>query len=65
MTVAILLLAVVAKEASKMPMLNWAGKAKVVNHHNDVPFMVLERKCLPEENRQYSPRNRFLEAFIY
>ena len=27
-----------------MPMLNWAGKAKVVNHHNDVPFRVLERK---------------------
>jgi adenine-specific DNA-methyltransferase len=27
-----------------MPMLNWAGKSKVVNHHNDVPFRVLERK---------------------
>lgn len=27
-----------------MPMLSWAGKAKVVNHHNDVPFRVLERK---------------------
>ena len=27
-----------------MPMLNWAGKAKVVNHHNDVPFRALERK---------------------
>lgn len=27
-----------------MPMLSWAGKAKVVNHHNDVPYRVLERK---------------------
>ncbi len=27
-----------------MPMLKWAGKDKVVNHHNDVPFRVLERK---------------------
>ena len=27
-----------------MPMLNWAGKQKVVNHHNEVPFHVTERK---------------------
>ena len=27
-----------------MPMLKWAGKEKVVNHHNDVPFRVLKRK---------------------
>ena len=27
-----------------MPMLKWAGKEKVVNHYNDVPFKVLERK---------------------
>ncbi len=33
-----------AKGESKMPMLKWAGKEKVVNHHNDVPFRVLERK---------------------
>jgi len=44
MAVAILLLAVVAKGEYKMPMLKWAGKEKVVNHHNDVPFRVLERK---------------------
>ena len=44
MMVAILLLAVVAKGETKMPMLKWAGKEKVVNHHNDVPFRVLERK---------------------
>ena len=44
MMVVILLLAVVAKGETKMPMLKWAGKEKVVNHHNDVPFRVLERK---------------------
>ncbi|WP_341224795.1 hypothetical protein [uncultured Arcticibacterium sp.] len=25
-----------------MPTLNWIGKEKVVNHHRDVPFKVLE-----------------------
>ena len=33
-----------AEGETKMPMLSWAGKSKVVNHHNDVPFRVLERK---------------------
>lgn len=32
------------KGESDMPMLSWAGKNKVVNHHNDVPFRVPERK---------------------
>lgn len=27
-----------------MPTLNWIGKEKVLTHHNDVPFRVLERK---------------------
>lgn len=27
-----------------MPTLNWIGKDKVVNHHLEVPFHVLERK---------------------
>ena len=26
-----------------MPTLDWIGKDKVVNHHLDVPFRVLER----------------------
>ena len=30
-----------AEGEHKMPMLKWAGKEKVVNHHNDVPFRVL------------------------
>ncbi|WP_455714896.1 site-specific DNA-methyltransferase, partial [Anaerosporobacter sp.] len=27
-----------------MPILDWIGKDKVINHHNDVPYRVLERK---------------------
>ena len=27
-----------------MPTLNWIGKEKVVNHHRDVPFRILEHK---------------------
>ena len=34
------------KGQSNMPMLKWAGKDKVVNHHNEVPFRVLERKWI-------------------
>lgn len=29
-----------------MPILNWIGKEAVINHHNDVPFRVLERKYM-------------------
>lgn len=27
-----------------MPTLNWIGKEKVINHHQDVPFRVLEHE---------------------
>ena len=27
-----------------MPVIDWVGKEKVVNHHLDVPYHVLERK---------------------
>ena len=27
-----------------MPTLEWIGKSKVISHHRDVPFRVLERK---------------------
>ena len=36
-----------------MPTLNWIGKNKVVNHHQDVPFRVLDHKYdfgAPSEN---------------
>ena len=38
--------ALFAEGGSNMPMLKWAGKDKVVNHHNEVPFRVLERKWI-------------------
>lgn len=27
-----------------MPTLEWIGKDKVINHHQDVPYRVLERQ---------------------
>ena len=35
-----------------MPTLEWIGKSKVINHHQDVPFRVLERKYSFDENGQ-------------
>ena len=35
-----------------MPTLEWIGKDKVINHHQDVPFRVLERKYSYDENGQ-------------
>ena len=32
------------KKPANMPTLEWIGKSKVVNHHLDVPYCVLERK---------------------
>lgn len=32
------------KEPQYMPTLNWIGKDKVVNHHQDVPYRVLDHK---------------------
>lgn len=34
----------VLKELPKMPTLEWISKEKVINHHQDVPFRVLERQ---------------------
>ena len=40
-----------------MPTLEWIGKSKVVNHHQDVPFRVLERKYSFDENGQHEADN--------
>ena len=40
-----------------MPSLEWIGKSKVINHHQDVPFRVLERKYSFDENGQHSEDN--------
>ena len=40
-----------------MPTLEWIGKSKVINHHQDVPFRVLERKYSFDENGQHGEDN--------
>ena len=40
-----------------MRTLEWIGKSKVINHHQDVPFRVLKRKYSFGENRQHSEDN--------
>lgn len=42
-----------------MPTLHWIGKDKVVNHHQDVPFRVLEHKYgfTAENGNQEEPAN--------
>lgn len=40
-----------------MPTLDWIGKDKVVNHHLDVPYHVLERKYSFDENGQHEEDN--------
>ncbi len=40
-----------------MPTLDWIGKSKVINHHQEVPFRVLEHKYSFDENGQHSEDN--------
>lgn len=40
-----------------MPILEWIGKNKVINHHQEVPFRVLERKYSYDENGQHEEDN--------
>ena len=40
-----------------MPTLEWIGKSKVINHHQKVPFRVLERKYSFDENGQHEADN--------
>ena len=40
-----------------MPTLEWIGKEKVINHHQGVPFRVLERKYSYDENGQHDEDN--------
>ena len=35
-----------------MPTLHWIGKDKVINHHMDVPFKVLEHKYTFDNGKQ-------------
>lgn len=40
-----------------MPELNWVGKDKVITHHLDVPFRVLDRQYSFDENGQHEADN--------
>ncbi|MDH0563080.1 hypothetical protein [Acinetobacter courvalinii] len=40
-----------------MPTLSWLGKEKVVNHHLDVPFFVLDKKYSFDTQRNATQRN--------
>ena len=40
-----------------MPTLDWIGKSKVVNHHLDVPYRVLERKYSYDADGQHAEDN--------
>jgi adenine-specific DNA-methyltransferase len=40
-----------------MPTLSWLGKEKVVNHHLDVPFFVLDKKYSFATQRNATQRN--------
>jgi len=40
-----------------MPTLSWLGKEKVINHHLDVPFFVLDKKYSFDTQRNATQRN--------
>lgn len=48
-----------------MPTLEWVGKEKVVNHHQEVPFRILDKKyafCVVES--MININRCFLQRFI-
>ena len=44
-------------ENASMPTLDWIGKDKVINHHQDVPYRVLERQYSFDEQGQHTEDN--------
>ena len=40
-----------------MPTLEWIGKDKVISHHQEVPFRVLERKYSYDQSGQHAEDN--------
>lgn len=40
-----------------MPTLNWIGKEKVINHHLDIPYKILDHKYSFDENGQHAEDN--------
>ena len=48
-----------------MPTLEWIGKNKVVNHHQEVPFRVLEQQYSFDEQGQHTENNGSENMIIY
>jgi adenine-specific DNA-methyltransferase len=48
-----------------MPTLEWIGKDKIINHHNDVPFRLLERKYSYDENGMHEEDNHSKNMIIH
>ena len=48
-----------------MPTLEWIGKDKVINHHLDVPYRVLERKYSYDEGGQHEGDNGSANMIIH
>lgn len=48
-----------------MPVLQWIGKEKVINHHFDVPYRVLERKYSYDESGQHKIDNGTKNMIIH
>ena len=48
-----------------MPTLEWIGKDKVINHHQQVPFRVLERKYSFDADGQHEADNSSENKIIH
>ncbi len=48
-----------------MPVLNWIGKEKVINHHQDVPFKVLKHTYSFENGRDSNQENKSGNKIIH
>jgi adenine-specific DNA-methyltransferase len=48
-----------------MPTLDWIGKDKVINHHNDVPYRVLERKYSYDKSGVHDEDNHSENMIIH
>lgn len=48
-----------------MPTLTWIGKDKVINHHLEVPYRVLERQYSFDENGQHETDNSSANKIIH
>lgn len=48
-----------------MPFLNWIGKEKVINHHKEVPFCVLEKKYTFNQNGEQNSQNKSENMLIH